>query len=158
MSRIGLSRAIKVVAVSATALAAVSLAAPAANAAGQHWGTVYAKDSAGNNLASANGDFANNGGVYATVGANWSDLRSNGNSVYVQVDFYFYENGGPLGRLGWYKDKTVQSSRTSGSAHGPLSRALHSGAKQARAVIKVCEDINNHTDVCSSSVIKSFSY
>ena len=104
-------------------------------------------------------DFANNGGVYATVGANWSDLRSNGHSVFVEVDFYFYEKGGIVGQQwGWYKDKSVESSRTSTSASGPLSRRLHAAATAARASIKVCEDVPAGGDHCSAPTIKSFNY
>jgi hypothetical protein len=45
------------------------LTAPAAHAPGKPWGTIYTRTSAGN-AAATHGDFANNGGVYATVGAN----------------------------------------------------------------------------------------
>lgn len=158
MSRIGLSRTIKILAASAAALVAASLAAPAANAAPVKWGTIHATDG-GVNVAAAYGDFANNGGVYATVGANWADMREDGNAVYVQVDFTFYER--VLGLWGWHDGGSVQSTRSSRFVYvgAPLSVKLHSGATKARASIKVCEDIRpGQHDKCSAPTIQTFSY
>jgi hypothetical protein len=160
VSRIGLSRAIKILAVSATALAAVSLAAPAANAAGKTWGTIYVMDN-GVKVGAGYGDFADNGGVYATVGANWVDMRNDGNPIYVEVAFSFWEKDA-TGTWDWVPDTTVQSTRSSRfkPVGAPLSTRLqyHSSANQVRANIKVCEDIKLTTDICSAHAILSFSY
>ncbi|MBB5897815.1 hypothetical protein ACFFS4_27470 [Kutzneria kofuensis] len=146
------------VAATAAALVTASLAAPAANAAGQHWGTIYVVDR-GDKVGAAYGDFANNGGVYATVGANWVDMRNDGNPIYVEVWFSFWEEDTD-GKWRWVNDKAVQSTRSSRfkPVGAPLSTRLHSAATQARAEIKVCEDINLTTDICSAHAILSFSY
>jgi hypothetical protein len=147
------------VAATAAALVTASLLAPVANAAGKPWGTLYAVDR-GNKAAAAYGDFANNGGVYATVGANWADMLNDGNAVYVQADFSFWERNSQ-GEWDWVPDpssrQTPRSSRFK-YVSGSLSVKLHANATQARAAIKVCEDINLTTDICSPYAILSFSY
>ncbi len=160
MSWIRLSKTVTVLAAATTVLAATSLLAPVASAAGKPWGTLYAVDR-GNKAAAAYGDFANNGGVYATVGANWADMLNDGNAVYVQASFSFWEKSTSSGQWEWVPDpsshQTARSSRFK-YVNGSLSARLHAGATQARADIKVCEDINLTTDICSPHAIVSFSY
>lgn len=141
----------------ASALACVTVLAstvmaPAAHAAGKKWGPIYAKTD-GTSAAAAWGDFANNGGVYATVGANWTDLKyTDGWDAYVEVQFTFWKQGR------WQYASTVQSKRTYDTASGPLSARLRSDATAARAVIKVCVDRSARPDVCSPTSIVSFNY
>jgi hypothetical protein len=142
------------------ALSAV-LITPTASAAGQHWGTISAKDKTGNVLAEANGDFANNGGVYATVGANYRDMRNDDRPVYVEVSFYFWEVPTTSTEAQWVDaEDTQQTSRYSGGkwSGAPISTRLHPGSDRARAVIKVCEDVPSHTDPCSPDVTVTFNY
>lgn len=159
MSQIRSGRMMKVLGVTAGALVMTSVQVSAANAAGSPWGTIYAVDR-GNKAAAAYGDFANNGGVYATVGANYADMLNDGNAVYVQVNFSFWKKD-HTGEWNWVPDsKRVQSPRSSRFVYVgvPLSRKLDPSATGVRAHIKVCEDINNTTDICSPSAIKSFNY
>lgn len=153
-----MSRILKIALACAAAVGLVSVAAPVANAATQHWGTIYVYDHGGK-VGAGYGYFADNGGVYATVGANWVDMLNDGNAIYVQVDFSFWEKD-HTGQWDWVPDKSVQSSRNSRfkPVGGPLSTRLHAGATQARADIKVCEDISLTTDICSAHAIVSFSY
>jgi hypothetical protein len=135
----------------ATSLLASTVAAPAADAAGTHWGPIYAK-SGQTNVASADGDFANNGGVYATVGANWHDLRADGNPVFIRVEFFFLIKGS------WESAGDTESSRTTTNASGALSRRLRVDATAARAAIHVCADRAAIPDTCSRDAIVSFNY
>ncbi|MFJ3842247.1 hypothetical protein [Streptomyces sp. NPDC090054] len=136
----------------AASVAASLVVAPTAQAAGKSWGPIHARVSAGN-VASASGDFANNGGVYATVGANWRDLRAgDGDPVYVEAEFFFLKNGK------WESAGSSQTLRTDTSASGSLSRRLRQDAHGARAVIKVCADRTRWADLCSSESVVSFSY
>jgi hypothetical protein len=152
MARVGFQRVLTASAVVAASLFASTVVTPAAHAAGKSWGTIYARTAAGN-IASAYGDFANNGGVYATVGGNWRDLRpSDGDPAYLEVEFLFYKAGK------WESAGSSQSSRTDSSASGPLSRKLRADATAARAAIKVCIDRNNWADLCSPEAIVSFNY
>ncbi|WP_154676337.1 hypothetical protein [Amycolatopsis benzoatilytica] len=155
MSRISLSGT---VAATTAALVAASLLAPEANAAGQHWGTVYVVDR-GDKVGAGYGDFANNGGVYATVGANWVDMRNDGNPIYVEAAFSFWKEDVD-GKWRWVLGKTVQSARSSRfkPVGDSLSARLDAAATQVRADIKVCEDIDLTTDICSPHAILSFSY
>ncbi|MEU7062907.1 hypothetical protein [Streptomyces sp. NPDC046161] len=137
--------------VAASLLTAVLATAPA-EAAGKSWGKLYARDDSGK-LARAYGDFANNGGVYATVGANWDDLRrSDHNPVYVEAEFFFLKNGK------WESAGTTQTPRTDTSASGSMSRKLRHDAHAARAVIKVCVDRAHWSDICPPQAVVSFSY
>ncbi|GLZ41605.1 hypothetical protein [Actinokineospora sp. NBRC 105648] len=138
------------VTVVATVFGSLVLIAPAAQAAGKPWGTIYTRTSAGN-AAAAHGDFANNGNVYATVGANWTDLRSGDGKAYVKVEFFFYKN------QKWESAGSSESAHTSTSASGPLSRRLRVDASAARAAIKVCIE-SIFVDPCSPEAILSFNY
>jgi hypothetical protein len=159
MSWIG--RTAKAAGIGAAALLAASVVAPQAGAATpQKWGTLYAM-SDGIKLGAAYGDFANNGGVYATVGANWADMVDNGHPVFVDAQFSFWEKN-IKGEWDWVPDPRgdVQSARSSRFKYvgAPLSVRLHSGATQARVEIRVCEDVKHHFDHCSGSAILSFAY
>ncbi|AYG85153.1 hypothetical protein DWB77_07370 [Streptomyces hundungensis] len=137
--------------VAASLLTSFLATSPAA-AQGKAWGKLYARNDSGK-LARAYGDFANNGGVYATVGANWDDLRrSDHNPVYVEAEFFFLKGGK------WESAGTTQTARTDTSDSGSMSRKLRHDAHAARAVIKVCVDRAHWSDVCSPSAVVSFSY
>jgi hypothetical protein len=142
----------------AAVVAAALLAPTQAQAAGQPW-SVQASNGT-SIVAKAYGDFANNGGVYATVGANWVDMSNNGNPVYVEVEWQFYV-WSP--QFGWYWATGGDNSQTARSSRmkyvsGSLSRKLDSGGTKAKAKIKVCEDRNNAKDICSGYQTLIFDY
>ncbi|GAA1319892.1 hypothetical protein GCM10009610_47660 [Pseudonocardia xinjiangensis] len=152
-------RTIKVSVAAVTILLATALALPSpAYAAGTPW-TVTAS-SGSTKLAQAKGDFANNGGVYATAGINYTDLRNNGRGVYVQVDWWFYRSPAPGLPKGWVQENASQTSRTQTAtwATASLSKQLRGDAQQVKAQIKVCEDVPNRGDICSPPANVSFSY
>ncbi|WP_152546824.1 hypothetical protein [Amycolatopsis orientalis] len=139
--------------------AAATLFAPAsASAAGLPWAVTA--DSGGTPIAKAYGDFADNGGVFATVGINYVDMSNNGSPVYVEVSFFFWEDSSTGVR--WVPDypASKQTARTQRMKYvsTELSTRLHSTSSQARAEIKVCEDRNLAYDRCSPPAIKTFTY
>lgn len=141
----------------ATVVAAALLTPTQAQAAGQAW-SVEANNGS-TIIAKAYGDFANNGGVYATVGANWVDMANNGNPVYVEVEWQFYVYSG----MGWYWATGGDNSQTARSSRmkyvsGSLSRKLPSNGSKAKAKMKVCEDRNNAKDRCSGYKSLTFDY
>ncbi|MFF3401474.1 hypothetical protein ACFYW6_23555 [Streptomyces sp. NPDC002659] len=151
MARVGFRGVLTASAMVAASLLASTVVAPAANAAGKRWGPIYAK-SGHTAIGSADGDFANNGGVYATVGANWRDLRNDGMPTFVRVEFFFLVEGK------WESAGSSESARTHTHASGPLSRRLRHEATAARAAIHVCVDRNALPDFCSRDAIVSFNY
>ncbi|WP_020660471.1 hypothetical protein [Amycolatopsis benzoatilytica] len=152
-----------------------SVVALAATAAGVATGTVLAPTPAsaanaqwkvnaysGSTLhAKAYGDFANNGGVYATVGINYVDMLNNGNPVYVEVHWSFWRT--PVGSSTpvWYPEKVYkQTDRTERMKYVPtsLSKGLRGDSNKVRATIKVCEDRPHNFDICSDPAIVAFDY
>lgn len=142
------------------ACASVFSATAPAFAAGASWGEITAYDGSVP-LAAAKGDFANNGGVYATVGANWRDIANDGHKSYVEVVFYqFYRSPTAEYPEEWHQTGKVQSERYDGKSWKgtPLSSRLNSLANKARAVIKVCVDIPNKGDKCSAGATMTFNF
>lgn len=155
-----MSRIRSVVALAATVagLATGAVLAPPASAANPTWAVTA--PSSGTPLAKANGDFANNGGVYATVGINYVDMSNNGKGVFVEVEFWFYRIYGPGLPSVWEKVDTKQTARTQRMRYVPtnLSTRLPGNGHSARAKIKVCEDVPRRGDVCSNQAQVSFDY
>lgn len=151
MARVGFRGVLAASVAVVASLLASTVTAPAANAVGKRWGTIYAMDG-DRKISSADGDFANNGGVYATVGANWRDLYNDGRASYVEVNFAYYVKGK------WESAGKTQSSRTTTHASQALSSRLKHDGTAARAVIKVCVDRNHLPDICSNDAVVSFSY
>lgn len=155
-----MSKIRSVVALTATmaGLATGIVLAPAASAANPTWAVTA--PSSGTPLAKANGDFANNGGVYATAGINYVDMSNNGKGVYVEVEFWFYRYLAPGLPEIWYRDAVKQTPRTQRMKYVPtnLSMRLPSLGSKARAKIRVCEDVPNKVDVCSNWSVVSFDY
>lgn len=151
MARVGFRGVLAASVVVVASLLASTVTAPAASAVGKRWGTIYAQDG-GRNISSADGDFANNGGVYATVGANWRDLYDDGRASYVEVNFSYYVKGK------WEGAGQTQSARTTTRASQALSSRLKHDGTAARAVIKVCIDRSRLPDICSRDAVVSFNY
>jgi hypothetical protein len=153
-----MSKVRSAVVLAAAAVATSIVLAPAANAANPTWSVTVSKSGAA--LGKANGDFSNNGGVYATTGINYVDMSNNKNGVYVEVEFWFYKTYAPGIPSLWERTKIEQTGRTQRMKFVPttLSAHLPGNADKARAKIKVCEDVPNRGDVCSAQAVVSFDY
>ncbi|MCM2388302.1 hypothetical protein [Streptomyces albipurpureus] len=153
MSRHGWGRALAALAVVTASLVTSTLVTtPAAHAASKKWGNIYAQ-SGSTRLATANGDFANNGNVYATVGGNWWDLRNDNRPTYLKVEFFFKKGGK------WRSAGTSKSDPTHEKGNGPISRRLRADATAARANIQVCvRRTSIAPDICSPRATPSFNY
>ncbi|GAB2857274.1 hypothetical protein GCM10027200_67010 [Lentzea nigeriaca] len=152
-------RLVKVTAAAMTAFAAAGLLLPAqAQAAGTPWAVTAYNGSTP--IAKAYGDFANNGGVYATAGINMVDMSNNGNPVYVEVQFQFWTRPFIGAPEMWLDVSKQQTGRTSRMKYVPanLSTRLKPSSSKARALIKVCEDRNNAADKCSAQAFAAFEY
>ncbi|MFD8497322.1 hypothetical protein [Amycolatopsis sp. NPDC059657] len=154
------SRLKKLLVIVAGAFVAAALIVPtSASAANAQW-TVNAYS--GSTLrAKAYGDFANNGGVYATAGINYVDMLNNGNPVFVEVHWSFWRT--PVGGSNpvWIaEEKYKQTARTERMKYVPtsLSKGLRSDSNRVRAIITVCEDRNLNFDICSDPAIVAFDY
>ncbi|GGU20312.1 hypothetical protein [Lentzea flava] len=132
--------------------------APTASAANPTWAVTALRSGAP--IAKANGDFSNNGGVYATTGINYVDMSNNGRGVYVEVEFWFYLYLGPGLPEAWHMNDVKQTPRTQRMRYVPteLSTRLPGNGSKARAKIKVCEDVPSRGDVCSTKAVVSFDY
>jgi hypothetical protein len=142
-----------------TVVVAAGLLLPSpAYAAGTQWAVTAYNGSTP--IAKANGDFANNGGVYATAGINYVDMSNNGHSVYVQVDWWYFRSPAPGLPKGWVKEDNKQTPHTERMKYTAteLSRRLQPEAQQVKAQIKVCEDVPHRGDICSAPANVSFSY
>lgn len=129
-----------------------------AHAAGTPWAVTAYNGSTP--VAKAYGDFANNGGVYATAGINMVDMSNNGNPVFVEVTFYFWTRPFIGAPEMWLQVDKKQTARTQRMKYVPteLSTRLKSSSSKARASIKVCEDRNAAQDKCSAPAIVAFEY
>ncbi|MFD4639766.1 hypothetical protein ACFWN2_20795 [Lentzea sp. NPDC058436] len=129
-----------------------------AQAAGTPWSVTAYNGST--SIAKANGDFANNGGVYATAGINMADTSNNGSPVYVEVKFYFWTRPFIGAPEIWMEVDKKQTSRTSSAKYvtANVSTRLRPSSSKARASIMVCEDRNNKADKCSAPSIVAFDY
>lgn len=167
MGRIGISRIAEIcsvrtvkVAVATTTVFVVgaALAPTPSLAAPQAWGPIAVTVAGGSGqLGKAYGDFANNGGVYATVGINYVDMFDNGIPVYVEVNWYYMYGGFPgSGTWKWYKKS--QTERTQRMKYVPteLSHRLRYDSWAVRADIKVCEDRVRALDRCSGTESREF--
>jgi hypothetical protein len=158
-TRLAVSRAVTVLTATTAAVVTTALLAPTAvQAAGVPWSVTAMNGSTP--IAKAYGDFANNGGKYATVGMNWVDMSNNGNPVYVEV-YWSYWMQDAAGTWYWAtgggKQQSARSSRMK-YVSGNLSDRLDHDGVRARAEIKVCEDRNNARDKCSSTKSVYFNY
>ena len=148
--------------VTASAVSAALLASPAM--ASVTWGPLT---SYYNNISrsSSHGTFDNVSGVYASVHAWLNDTANDGNTVYTDADFYFYEyDGAACGGAGtcFVYDRTKNSKEYTYSNTPTtfyLQDALHSAASQARASIFTCVQLSWPVpDSCSPRAIATFSY
>jgi hypothetical protein len=141
---------------------AVLLASPAF--AGVSWGPLTSSYN-GITRSSSHGTFDNVGGVYASVHAWLNDTSNDGNNVYTNADFYFYEyypeSCGNAGSC-FVEDYSAQSKEYTYSNTPTtfyLQRPLHDQASQARASIYTCVQLGWPVpDHCSSRAIATFSY
>jgi len=141
---------------------AVLFASPAF--AGVSWGPLTSSYN-GITRSSSHGTFDNVSGVYASVHAWLNDTSNDGNNVYTNADFYFYEyDGVNCGAAGtcFVFDYAAQSKEYTYS-NTPitfyLQRHLHAQAAQARASIYTCVQLGWPVpDHCSSRAIATFSY
>lgn len=107
----------------------------------------------------AYGNFINYNGVSARQTSRQRDAKPGGQGIYVESSFYFY---GPCqqNEVKWCLRGAKQTENTtSGSWIADYTaKYLDSGASQARASTKICENHNNWWDPCSVYVTRSFSY
>lgn len=148
--------------VSLAAAAAVAFASPAM--ASVSWGPLTATYN-GITRSSSHGTFDNVSSVYASVHAWINDTSNDGNNVYTDADFYFYEYDaigcGSAGVCFNY-DRTKNSKEYTYSNTPTtfyLQDPLHAAASQARAAIYTCVQLGWPVpDSCSTRAIATFSY
>jgi hypothetical protein len=155
-------RARAITLVSAAVVAAVAFASPAL--ASVSWGPLTSYYN-GTSRSSSHGTFDNVGGVYASVHAWLNDTSNDGNNVYTNADFSFYEyDGVTCGGAGtcFVYDRTRNSKEYTYSNTPTtfyLQDALHAQASQARASVYTCVQLGWPVpDSCSPRATVTFAY
>lgn len=144
-----------------TTLAALSWAAPAyAVSYGSRTAPIKASDNSDNGNAWFYGNITIDDQTSMRNGYYYKDSGADGNSVYVQTNWY-YRSISAEGQVSYDysgKDQSARIGTAEGWVHGADYDALIKESDRGRGVAKVCEDQSWSPDPCSKTATVTLSY